>query len=96
MSRSAGTGSPVWFRCWRDRQRDYHDRDARVMLTGRMKPYRARRGHALGARSTFRLFEYECSCGYIGWSNHVDLLELAIAQGIVNEQERMKLRRGIE
>jgi len=87
MSRSSGTGSPVWFMCpgeRRDRNRAYSYRtrsfmyEARrhdVTLTGRTKPYR---GKALGTRSTRVSREYECStCGHVGWSNHVDLARRA-------------------
>lgn len=77
MGQSAGAGSPVWFRCHRDRMGDYHGPGSRVELTGREKPYPHRRGHALGSRSTRTLREYRCTCGHVGWSNHVDLAELA-------------------
>ena len=80
MSRSAGAGSPVWFRCFMDRQTTrgtYHGPDSRITLTGRSKPYRAKKGHTLGSRSTYKTREYQCSCGYVGWSNHIDLARMA-------------------
>lgn len=78
MSRSAGTGSPVWFRCGGARRNSYHDRQYRVILTGRTKPYRAPRGSCIGSRSVFTSYEYRCeACGYVGWSNHMDLARQA-------------------
>ena len=78
MGRSAGTGSPVWFRCFEDRSTirgGYGEH--RIELTGRSKPYHAKKGHTLGTRSTYKTREYRCSCGHVGWSNHVDLARLA-------------------
>lgn len=75
MGRSAGTGSPVWFRCSRCRSTLVRNTHSKVRLTGREKPMPERRGSTLGARSTRTLREYECSCGHIGWSNHMDLLQ---------------------
>jgi hypothetical protein len=45
--------------------------DHHVTLTGRERPYR-RKG-VMGSRSTHVSREYRCSCGHVGWSNHVDL-----------------------
>lgn len=79
MGQSAGAGSPVWFRCWADRQVGSRGggTDHRVTLTGRTRPYPHRQGHALGSRSSRTSREYRCSCGHVGWSNHVDLAEMA-------------------
>ena len=88
----AGTGSPIWFRCWRDRQTGRrfttHTRETRIKLTGRTRPYRPGKGHAPGSRSVFTAYEYECDCGYVGWSNHVDLARMA------NDTEALQ-RRGM-
>jgi hypothetical protein len=76
MGLSAGPGSPVFFRCTvarRRRERRGHD----VTLTGRVKPYKAGSYSAMGTRSTSTAREYRCTCGYVGWSNHVDLERLA-------------------
>lgn len=73
MSRSAGTGSPVWFRCSACRSTLVRNYDSTVELTGRTRPAPSRRYHARGSRSTGTLREYRCSCGHVGWSNHVDL-----------------------
>lgn len=76
MSRSAGPGSPIRFKCWRER-RGYmttiHGRpiEHEIRLTGRRRPFLPRR--VLGSRSTFFSREYTCSCGHVGWSNHRDL-----------------------
>lgn len=77
MGRSAGAGSPVWFRCHACRSTLVYERDETVTLTGRTKPYPQRAHHTLGARSTRTSYEYRCSCGHVGWSNHVDLARMA-------------------
>ena len=73
MGRGAGTGSPGWFRCHDERRGlgDPSGKNHTVKLTGRSKPYHAKR--MLGSRSDFVTREYECSCGHVGWSNHIDL-----------------------
>lgn len=73
MAKGSGTGSPNWFICYRGRKDRGHNH--RVKLTGKTKPYQPPR--SLGSRSTFTSYEYECECGYVGWSNHVDLARLA-------------------
>jgi hypothetical protein len=80
MGQSAGAGSPVWFMCYRERQsrgiRDYLPGGwvrHRIKLTGRTRPYKPPKGSARGTRSTGLSREYECSCGHVGWSNHMDL-----------------------
>jgi hypothetical protein len=75
--KGAGTGSPVWFRCWLDRQttRGQAGVDHVVTLTGRTRPYRPKR--RWGSRASDTVREYKCSCGYTGWSNHVDLERMA-------------------
>lgn len=75
MGRSAGTGSPVWFRCYNDRRGVGIDHTVR--LTGRERPSPAKKGHTKGSRSSWFLREYACSCGHVGWSNHVDLARMA-------------------
>jgi hypothetical protein len=79
MSQSAGTGSPVWFRCHGARNScGGHRVEKGVRLTGRKRKKRPNRGCALGTRSTTSQREYEClDCGFKGWSNHVDLAHMA-------------------
>lgn len=77
MGQSAGAGSPVWFRCAQARREGRYGQEHNVELTGRSKPYRASKGHALGTRSSYKTREYRCSCGHVGWSNHVDLADMA-------------------
>lgn len=84
MGLSAGPGPPVYFACPKERRERnearwlgeslarVHERH-RVVLTGRTRPYRSPHGSALGVRSTTTAREYRCSCGHVGWSNHVDL-----------------------
>lgn len=79
MGQSAGAGSPVWFRCHRERdslRRSGLDEHV-ITLTGRERPYRAKKYQALGVRSDRVAREYVCSCGHTGWSNHIDLARLA-------------------
>lgn len=68
---NAGTGQPLYFRCWKQRQEieglarnPLHE----VTLTGRTK---AVRGGGLRMERFAR--EYQCSCGHVGWSRHKDL-----------------------
>lgn len=75
MGRSHGPGSPVWFRCHRCRSTLVNNRTSTWELTGRSRP--ARFSGAPGSRSTFREREYRCSCGHVGWSNHIDLARAA-------------------
>ncbi len=78
MSRSAGTGSPIFFHCWEARRFNLSDSDIhRVELTGRTRPYRNKRYSMLGTRSMSTSYEYRCSCGHVGWSNHADLARMA-------------------
>lgn len=71
MSRSRGTGQPVWFRCSQCRRhRAIGGFASDVSLTGRTRPKCD--GNA-GMRSTTTEREYKCSCGHVGWSRHVDL-----------------------
>lgn len=72
MSRSSGAGSPVWFHCYEARRHGHYQGHV-VNLTGRERPYRRKRYSAKGSRSSDVSREYVCSCGHIGWSNHVDL-----------------------
>ena len=78
MGRSAGTGSPVWFSCAACRRRGSRG-GHNFQLTGRTKPYRS--SGALGSRSTATSREYRCTCGHVGWSNHIDLERFAVRQG---------------
>lgn len=73
--KGSGTGSPVWFACHVGRSTIRGGGDHTVKLTGRIRPSRFSR--APGSRSTFVTREYECSCGHVGWSNHIDLARLA-------------------
>lgn len=77
MGRSAGPGSPVYFRCHACRSTLVNNTTETVTLTGRSKPYPHRRYHTLGIRSSYRSREYRCSCGHVGWSNHIDLAYMA-------------------
>ena len=80
MGRSAGTGSPVWFRCAvARREGPGDDREHVVVRTGRERPYRTRRYQTLGYRSDNVTREYRCTCGHVGWSNHLDLRNAPLA-----------------
>ena len=82
MGKGSGTGSPNFFQCGAYRRENYrtrrgldYRREHTVKLTGRTKPYNPPR--ALGSRSTFTSYEYECTCGHVGWSNHIELAAMA-------------------
>ena len=76
MGRSAGPGSPVFFQCWAARQVGGGRAGHVVNTTGRVRPYRRKRYSMRGVRSSNVSREYVCSCGHIGWSNHIDLEEV--------------------
>ncbi len=89
MGRAAGAGSPVWFMCPTERVERYdahfsHGRTAvgqhQIVRTGRSRPYRSKRGSALGQRSLDRSHEFRCSCGYHGWTNHRSVLNTRITE----------------
>jgi hypothetical protein len=66
--------TPNWFRCYVERRESRRWRPSvehRVALTGRTRTRKTSRGHS--GRSTLVVREYRCSCGHVGWSNHVDL-----------------------
>lgn len=75
MSRSAGAGHPLTFKC----AKSHRDRvlrtgvPHRVTLTGRERPNADGRGRPEGSRADNVRREYRCSCGHVGWSNHRDL-----------------------
>lgn len=75
MSRSHGTGYPIWFMCpklrriWPRTSNDY--RHHVTTPTGRVRPTpRNGKGHA---RKIWWTMEYTCTCGHTGWSSHKDL-----------------------
>lgn len=71
MSRSAGQGVPICFRCWRCRRRGGRGGTIdRVRILGSRNTH-ARHG---AVRVTDLEYQYEClDCGHVGWSRHVDL-----------------------
>jgi hypothetical protein len=69
--KGAGTGTPISFKCRREARREADHRYARHYRTGRTKPNPS---NNRGARVLGTLFEYECSCGFVGWTRHVDIL----------------------
>ena len=88
MSRSAGAGSPIAFRCTKCRSTLVSDRDSTWELTGRERPYAKARYSVGGARSTRTAREYRCSCGHVGWSNHVDLLVRKLGRWPTYDEQR--------
>ena len=83
MNWNTGAGSPNTFRCWKCRRRagQFYGRPDmgagrfnRVDLTGKKRERSAKAPGALGLRSSWIHYQYECfDCGHIGWSNHRDL-----------------------
>lgn len=92
MSRSAGPGSPIHFKCHRGREyfandyaleREQRERHKEIKLTGRWRRPRPRPYHALGVRSSYFHIEYRCQCGHVGWTNHIDLAIRATHEGVI-------------
>lgn len=77
MSRSAGPGSPLYFRCTRCKTlapRSAANRGMNYEATGNVRPAPHRKHHARGVRSADHAYEYRClSCGHVGWSTHEDV-----------------------
>ena len=80
MSRSAGTGIPLTWKC--HRCRGHGGRCGKPVVTGRFEK-----------RSDFRFIrrgrfyvEYTCQeCGFTGWTNHVDAEDMLILKKLVGE-----------
>jgi hypothetical protein len=62
--------------------RDRYDYElhADVRLTGRTRSARNGHGHV---RKSYLAWEYECSCGHIGWSSHREMERRAISMGMI-------------
>lgn len=88
MSRSAGTGSPVFFHCSKCRSTLVNNRHSVWELTGRKRPYRSKDYSCMGTRSCHTAREYRCSCGHVGWSNHIDLAYRELGHGASWEELR--------
>lgn len=78
MSRSAGPGSPLTFRCNRCRStthlRDESSRGLDYVLTGLALPAPRSKYHARGVRNGSMCYQYRCNdCGHTGWSSHNDV-----------------------
>lgn len=83
-----GTGVPLAFVCQRSRRNQGYDRERgrrssragyfyrsgheKIVRTGRTKPA-ANKGR-LHPRTLSTAHEYECECGYVGWSYHSGVL----------------------
>lgn len=101
MSRAAGTGSPQFFLCPVLRRQwprtSAHHRLHRTIPTGRHKA--GGRSVNGGMRRVARALEFECSCGHVGWSTHIELakeavrLELVKAEDITWENDVGRLNR---
>lgn len=87
MGQSAGPGSPIMFRCSRCRRncRTWNGSwyafncEHKTALTGKWR----KRKFCVGVRSALVEVQYECDCGHVGWSNHVDLVRRAKRDGVV-------------
>lgn len=65
------------FRCFRAHRGEFHPRDSKVVLTGKTRLHHPKRGKSRAPFSTPTMYEYVCSCGYKGWSNHIELARMA-------------------
>lgn len=100
MSMSAGTGSPIWFRCSACRRRCHLRSEDPIgcscplckplpyQLTGRWRTRGGKRGR-LGTRNEPVSVEYTCECGHTGWSSHRDLVRQALAAKTPIPAERL-------
>jgi hypothetical protein len=79
MSRSGGPGSPVYLRCPVARRNRDSSRHV-LRRTGEWRNRRNTRG-ALGVRSMLTEWEIVCSCGYTGWTRHIDVLQRPFVDG---------------
>jgi hypothetical protein len=60
---------------YEDVERTHAERDRHVVkLTGKTKPTPQGKGHP---RKSWTTYQYECSCGHVGWSSHKDLERMA-------------------
>ena len=62
---------------WRDRNHRMPPGHERIVRTGRTKPNPSRN---IGPRTLNTLHEFECQCGHVGWSRHVDILNYPLAE----------------
>lgn len=67
MSRSAGTGQPLWWKCSVCRRAGLQYTSKEPTGNARV----SRTGNAHGRSLPF-LIEYRCTCGHVGWSRHID------------------------
>ena len=98
MNWNSGAGSPNTFRCWKCRLnagKFYGRPDMgagridRVDLTGKTKQRSANARGALGLRSSWTSYQYECfDCGHVGFSNHRDLEYKAQREGVLPGMSR--------
>jgi hypothetical protein len=76
---NAGTGWPITVRCAKCKVGHRVDRGARLVRTGRTKPYR---GGNKGVRGLMTFHEYRCLvCNHVGWSRHVDIARKPLEEG---------------
>lgn len=91
MSRSAGPGSPITFKCARCRtyRRTVPGAGLNYEPTGKTRVESPERGHAPGIRHSSRLaIQYRCiDCKHVGWSRHNDVARKAARLGVVPHSE---------
>jgi len=83
---ASGAGSPHYFQCPVWRKSDYRHRppEHTVVRLGPTRPKKDRALSAMGSRSLDRRYKFEClTCGYIGWTNHKDILDKPLKEGVV-------------
>lgn len=74
------TGSPAWLRCAVERKEANRvrmgilDRKVhRLFRTGKVKQVQKRKGGLVDS------YQYECSCGHVGWTTHRSITKPAYA-----------------
>ena len=78
--RGGGEGYPISFKC--SQERKGRPGPHTCTATGRTRrPPSPGKGHP---RKALLALQYRCTCGFVGWSAHIDLARAAVDQGIVD------------
>jgi hypothetical protein len=91
MSRSSGTGVPIYFICYKARRNQRYDSSRpysranysyppgheEIVRTGRTRGIPPGTQHA---RTLPERHEYRCECGHTGWTRHSDVLRFPLEE----------------
>ncbi len=71
-----GTGAPCYFACpkFRSEVREHRNPNDHICKpTGKTKKYRRNYKRTDHIRHVMVFMEYHCTCGYVGWTRHIDM-----------------------